>query len=147
MSRHINFEDNIFIINMKIRVIRDILVLDADPELFLERTLEDIAFINKTQELLGGILMNNTRYIERDEQFHNLVETEWRFQDILAKFTNEDSSFSVKTMPSALETLEAIKNQSVERRRVLEKLFINEIDKPTAEPVVSIDELSELLRN
>ena len=147
MSRHINFEDNIFIVNMRIRVIRDLLFLDADPELFLDKTMDDIVFINKTQDTLMGILMNNNRYIDRDEQFHNLVETEWRFQDVLYKLTNEENSFTIKNKPKIIENLEAIRNQSVERRRVLEKLFKNEVDKPNTEPVVSVDELRELLLN
>ena len=147
MSRHINFEDNIFIVNMRIRIIRDLLFLDADSELFLDKTLDDIVFINKTQDILTGILMNNNRYIEREEQFHNLVETEWRFQDVLFKLTSGDNSFTIKTMPRIIENLEAIRNQSIERRRVLEKLFVNEVNKPNTEPVVSIDEQRELLLN
>ena len=146
MSRHCNFEDNIFIINMRIRVIRDLLFLDADPELFLDKTLEDVAFINKTLENLLGNLTINHRYIERDEQFHNLAETEWRFQAILYKLLNEDTVFPIKTDPQIIEPLKAITKETVERRKTLEKLCINEIDKPTAEPVVSVDELSELLK-
>ena len=146
MNRHINFEDNIFIVNMKIRIIRDLLLLDADPELFLDHTLDEISFINKTQDILIEILMNNKRYIERDEQFHNLAETEIRFQEVIFKLISEENSFSLKTTPGILEKIGLIKNQSIERRKILEKLFMSDLDKPSAEPVVSVDELSELLR-
>ena len=121
-------------------------MLDADSELFLDHTLEDISFINKTQDFLTEILMNNKRYIERGEQFHNLAETEIRFQDVLFKLINEENNFSLKSKPGILEKIGQIRNQSIERWKILEKLFISDMDKPFAEPVVSVDELSELLR-
>jgi hypothetical protein len=48
MHKHINFEDNIFVLNTRIRMIRDSLILDTDPELFLEKTVDDTNFIDLT---------------------------------------------------------------------------------------------------
>ncbi|MDR2499788.1 MAG: hypothetical protein LBD37_01745 [Treponema sp.] len=146
MSAHINFEDNIFIITMKVRVIRDLLLLDADPDIFLDKTLEDIEFINHALDLILNALMNNNRYIERDEQFHNLSETEWKFTHVLTSLASGDSNFTAQELPGIREKVSAIRAQAAERRKTLETLFINNVNKPLAEPVVSVDELSELLK-
>ncbi|MDR1285981.1 MAG: hypothetical protein LBK08_00075, partial [Treponema sp.] len=88
MNKRINFEDSIFIINTRIRIIRDMLLLDTDPDLFLEKALEDVSFIDKTLAILLDQLLDNSRFIERTEQFHNLAETERIFADVLSGLIN-----------------------------------------------------------
>ena len=75
MNARTNIEDNIFILNIRIRMIHNLLLLDADPDLFLEKTLEDADFISYTLDALLRQLAGSTRYIDRKEQFHNLAET------------------------------------------------------------------------
>ena len=67
MNKRINFEDDIFLLMIRIRMIRDIVTLDADPELFLEKTLDDIFFVDQTLKTLLGDLERHNHLIERDE--------------------------------------------------------------------------------
>ena len=94
MNARTNIEDNIFILNIRIRMIHNLLLLDADPDLFLEKTLEDADFISHTLDALLGQLAVSTRYIDRKEQFHNLAETENAFSGILTALQNGNGAIS-----------------------------------------------------
>lgn len=145
MNKRINFEDNIFILLMRIRVIRDIITLDADPELFIEKTLDDIFFIDHILRNLLGYLQGNSRLIEREELLEQLSEAEWHFSRVLLELLEHDGAFSIRDIPSASEKLAALRKNSQDRRKIAENLSPAESAMPGS-PVVSTDELTELLK-
>jgi hypothetical protein len=147
MNTQINFEDNIFILNTRIRMIRDLLLLDADPDLFLGKTLDDLDFIDQTLKNLLAQLESNKRFIERAEQFHNLSETERQFMEILTDFTHGESAMASTEFPVIREKLGLLWDHAQERRKAIELTAGEEPDAAVMEPVVSSDELSELLRD
>jgi hypothetical protein len=147
MANRINFEDNIFILNTRIHMIRDLLLLDADPDLFLEKTLEDVEFIGNTLAALLDTLMGNTQYIERDEQFHNLGDTERQFMEVLSEILNGEGTISVSKFPVIREKVTLLWSKALERRKTADSLSFSETDKASMDPVVSSDELNELLKN
>ncbi|MDR3338443.1 MAG: hypothetical protein LBT16_14705 [Treponema sp.] len=147
MEKNINFEDNIFILNTRIRMIRDLLLLDADPDLFLEKTLNDLDFIGNTLSILLDNLGSNPHYIGKDEQFHNLTETERLFSEEIKEIINGEGSISAKEFPLIQERMLVLWNQSQERQKTTENFFFSEDESPTMEPLVSSNELSELLRD
>lgn len=145
MHKRINFEDNIFVLNTRIRMVRDLLILDTDPELFLEKTMDDAHFIDLTLAFLLGNLLENERLIERDEQFHNLSETEQQFSEVLSEILEGAGSISVGQFPVIRDKTAVLRNNSQERRKNIEH-SLSRGNKPSLEPVVSSDELSELLK-
>jgi hypothetical protein len=145
MHKRINFEDNIFVLNTRIRMIRDLLILDTDPELFLEKTMDDAHFIDLTLAFLLGNLLENERLIERDEQLHNLSETEQQFSEALSEILEGVGSISAVQFPVIRDKTTVLRNNSQERRKNIEHSLSRE-NKPSSEPVVSSDELSELLK-
>jgi hypothetical protein len=147
MNKRINFEDNIFILNTRIRSIRDLLLLDADPDFFLEKTLDDLEFIDNTLSILLDNLINNKRYIERDEQFHNLLETERFLSDVLQEIFTGDGTVSANKFPVIRDRITLIWNHTLDRRKNIESLSFEATEISSMEPVVSRDELSELLKN
>jgi hypothetical protein len=147
MDKHINFEDTIFILNTRIRGLHDLLLLDADPDFFLEKTLEDAEFIGSTLTALLENLSGNTQYIERDEQFHNLGDTERQFMEVLSELLNGEGPISAGRFPVIREKVTALWSKSLERRKTADGLSFSETDKNTMEPVVSSDELNELLKD
>jgi len=147
MSKRINFEDNIFILNTRIRAIRDLLLLDADPDFFLEETLDDLEFIDNTLSILLDNLSNNKRYIERDEQFHNLLETERFLSDVLQEIFTGDGTISANKFPVIRDRITLIWNHSLDRRKGIEGLSFEDAEFTSMEPVVSHDELNELLKD
>jgi hypothetical protein len=144
MNKRINFEDSIFIINTRIRMIRDMLLLDTDPDLFLEKTLDDVEFIDSTLSVLLEQLSSNKRFIERNEQFHNLAETDQLFAQVLSDLINGDSTISSGNFPVIRDRLTLLWNHTQERRKAVEDTA--EPENAAMEPVVSSDELNELLQ-
>jgi hypothetical protein len=147
MNKRINFEDNIFILNTRVRAIRDLLFLDANPDFFLEKTLDDLEFIDNTLSILLDNLIGNKRYIEREEQFHNLLETDRFLSEVLQTLFSGDGTVSVNKFPVIRDTITLVWNHSLDRRKVIESLSFEDAEVTSVEPLVSRDELSELLKD
>jgi hypothetical protein len=146
MSKQINFGDALFILNTRIRMIRDMLVLDADPDCFLDQTLADLDFTDAALESLLGALLENTHLIDRDGHFRSLQETERQFLGALWDLANGSGTVSVAPYPALLDRVALIRERSLERQKTAgERLSVE--DAPSREPVVSPDELNELLRD
>ena len=144
MNKHVNFEDNIFILNIRIRMIQDLLILDTDAELFLDKTLDDLDFINSTLTSLLLTLKENYRLIERDGQFYNLAETERQFCEALSELDRGEGNISAIHYPELRERIGMLTARSQGRQRAIEDLII-ETKHSAMEPVVSHSELQELL--
>jgi hypothetical protein len=146
MYKRVNFEDNIFIMAARIRGIRDLLILDVDPELFLEKTLDDAAFVDHALDILLANLMANERLSDRNEIFINLADLESRFTQVLSILQNGSGNISVLNFPLIQEKIHALQGRSRERQKTIEEH--KEHEKETVmEGAVSSDELSELLRD
>jgi hypothetical protein len=146
MNKQINFLDTIFILNTRIRMIRDMLILDVDPDFFLDATLSDVEFIDAALGELLKALIENIRLIDRNGQFRNLQETERQFIGALGDMTNGPGPLVVASFLALREKLGLIREHSLERQKIIEQSI--SVDKMSlSEPVVSSDELNELLRD
>jgi hypothetical protein len=146
MNKHINFEDNIFILNARVRMIRDILVLDADPGLFLEKTADDLEFLDQTLSSLLNGLLENSKFLERDESFENISALEWQFQQVLGEFMGNSGGISAAGYPLLRDRAAVYRGHSAERQKTAEQSVRNP-EGVQMEPVVSTDELNELLKD
>jgi hypothetical protein len=146
MNKQINFGDAIFILNARIRMIRDLLVLDADPDFFLDQTLADLDFIDAALETLLRGLLENIHLIDRNGQFRNLHETDRQFQGVLWDLVNGSGTVSVAPYPPLRDKVALIRERSLERQKITEPI-LNVDETPFQEPVVSSEELNELLRD
>jgi hypothetical protein len=145
MNKHINFEDTLFILNARLRLIRDILNLDADPNLFLRRSLDDLEFID---QVLAGLLANliaNPRLLDRELELDNLSDLEWQYSQLLTEFSGDSSPFSAAGFPETRERIPRLRSNSADRRKTIDESFVS-AGQGHAEPVVSSVELNELLR-
>jgi hypothetical protein len=145
MNKLVNFEDNVFILTMRIRMVRDIITLDADPELFLEKTLDDIYFADHTLKILLDYLKENHFLIERAEHLEHFSALEWQFSQILSDLLENNGNLSTRNVPSIQDKLGLCKNNSFERQKSAEKLSSLTAN-ISGEPMVSSDELTELLK-
>ena len=145
MNKRVNFEDNIFILTIRIRMIRDIITLDADPELFLEKTLDDIYFSDKTLRILLEYLQQNTCLVERAELLEQFCELEWQFSQILQNLLDHGGNFCIKSIPGILEKITVCRSNSLYRQRSAETLS-PPANISSGEPIVSSHELTELLK-
>ncbi|MDR2305537.1 MAG: hypothetical protein LBE10_13255 [Treponema sp.] len=146
MNKRINFEDNIFMLNARLRLVQDQLHLDTDPVLFLQKTLDDVIFIDYVLGILLEQLLQNERLLERDEQLGNLSELEWQFSQALSGLHNElENSGNPDTsgFTGKLDILE-------EHNRLRKDSISGASRKGNSgndEPLVSSDELSQLLKD
>ena len=145
MNKRVNFEDNIFILLMRIRMIQDSITLDADPELFLEKTLDDICFTDHTLRILLEYLLENSRLIEREELLDHFSEVERHFAQVIQELLNHEGNLAIQEIPAVREKLIAIRSASLERRKTAENLGSLETN-ASGSPIVSSDELTELLK-
>jgi len=145
MNKRINFEDDIFLLMIRIRMIRDIITLDADPELFLEKTLDDVYFIDQTLKTLLADLERNNHLIERDELLEQLSNAEEQFSQVLKDLSEHEGNFSIRELPSLAEKLTAFLSCSLERRKTADGLHPEE-NQPENVVYVGSDELAELLK-
>jgi hypothetical protein len=143
MNKRVNFEDSIFILMSRLRILRDLFTLDADPELFLEKTLDDVDFIARSLSLLLQQLLENQRLIEREDIFSLFSELEWQFSQVISDLMSSQGSVSVREYPAAIDKMRILRSQSLERRKTAETSGGRG---QAGEPVVSSDELSELLK-
>jgi hypothetical protein len=146
MHKRVNFEDNIFILAARIRVIRDLLMLDTDPELFLEKTMDDVGFVDHTLDMLLGNLMANERLLDRNETFENLANLEWQFIQVLTLLEAGSGNISAVNFPVIQEKIRLLGNRSQERQKTIGETKEPEED-TVLDGVVSSDELSELFRD
>jgi hypothetical protein len=108
--------------------------------------MDDIAFIDLCHESLLSSLKDNERLIERDEQLYNLSESERIFCEVLFELSHGKTAFSAALDQRMREIVSTIRNRSLERRRSIGDIVV-ESKRANFEPVVSYDELHELLSN
>ncbi|MDR3145483.1 MAG: hypothetical protein LBU21_04335 [Treponema sp.] len=146
MNKHINYEDNIFILNIRIRMIRNLLILDSEPDFFLGKTLDDVDFIDGTLTALLESLLGHKHLIELEEHFHTLFETENRFLEVLAELNQGGGTISAQRFPVIGEKIDTLRNRSLERQKSIGN-FLSQTDTFNSEMVVSSMELQELLKD
>jgi hypothetical protein len=130
-------EDTIFIIGMRMRMIRDTLRLNPPADLLLEKSLDDLCFINHVLISLSQMVTEN------DKGFVDyLLDTEWQFSQLLIEFSVDSSPFSIRAFPDTREKIASLRTESDTRRKTLEESFVLAGD--LAEPVVSSAEMSGL---
>jgi hypothetical protein len=137
----LNFEDTIFVLNLQIRMIKDTLRLNPPPELFMEKSLGDFAFIDSVLETLVRAFLENNGQNGESEYIY---DTEWQFSQLLTEFSLETSPFSAHFFPETMQKITVMRNASNTRRKTIEATVLPE-EIAQAEPVVSSVELSSLL--
>ncbi|MDR1025487.1 MAG: hypothetical protein LBL56_07135 [Treponema sp.] len=146
MNKRINLQDNIFVLSSRLKVLRDTLILDTDPAIFMEKTIEDTDFIDQVLETLLEHLRTHNRIFERDEALDYLSGLEWDFSRFLGEFSAGSGSISAASYPVLLERIQILRNRSAGR---LKEINENRRTATSAseENTVSSDELNELLKD
>jgi len=144
MDKHVNFEDTIFILNVRMRMVQDLLRLNTEPELFLKQTIGDLDFIGSMLEILTEKLLANTKFLDRELEADSISDTEWQFSQLLVEFSGNQSVFSPAAFPETKTWVKKLKAESEKRQKFMEEAYIPS-EKTRMEPVVSQAELSELL--
>jgi len=144
MNKQINFEDTIFILNVRIRMIRDLLRLDTDKVLFLRQTMGDMEFISSILDVLTEKFIANIKFLDREVEGDNLSDIEWQFSQLLNEISNSSCPFSPANFPETRSWLDKFRKDSIKRQKQINESYVP-MEHSMSEPVVSHAELNGLL--
>jgi len=144
MNKRINFEDTIFILNVRMRMIRDLLRLDTDAVLFYGQTMGDLEFVSIVLDMLTEKFLDNLKFLDRETEADNLNDAEWQFSQILNEISSNSSPFSPVKFPEMQTLISKLKRDCARRQKQIEDSY-EPAEHSSAEPVVSHAELNGLL--
>jgi len=144
MNKQINFEDTIFILNVRIRMIRDLLRLDTDRGLFLRQTMGDLEFTSSVLDILTEKFIANIKFLDREAEADNLSDIEWQFSQLLNEISNTSCPFSPTNFPETKNWIDKFRKDSLKRQKHINDSFVPR-EHSRQEPVVSHAELNGLL--
>jgi hypothetical protein len=138
MEKQTNFEDSLFLINCRTRLLQDTLKLDADIELFTNMSGNDIDFLSQALSSVQAKLAENTRLIDREALMHNLLESISSFITALEKIPAR--------FPGLEERCSAILSDMIKERDQVEDELATMDGNMIDEHEVSQAEMAELLQ-
>jgi len=144
MNKRINFEDTIFILNVRIRMIRDLMRLDTDSNIFYRQTMGDLEFISSVLDILIGKFLENLKFLDREVEADNISDVEWQFSQIINEISGNSSPFSPSLYPEMPAIIARLRTDSINRKKQLDESYVP-TESANAEPVVSNAELNGLL--
>ena len=144
MNKRINFEDTIFILNVRIRMIRDLLRLDTDSNLFYRQTMGDLEFISSVLDILIGKFLENLKFLDKEVEADNILDVEWQFSQIINEISGNSSPFSPSLYPEMPAIITRLRTDSSNRKKQIDESYVP-TESAIAEPVVSNAELNGLL--
>ena len=146
MNKRINFEDTIFILNVRIRMIKDLLRLDIDTDLFHQQTIGDLEFVNSILEILAEKFLSNMKLLNYGTEADCLLDTEWQFSQILNEISGNSSSYSDTRSVEIRPWIDKFREDGRKRYKQIEE-SCSTVEQSITEPVVSQAELIGLLGN
>jgi len=144
MNKRINFEDTLFVLNLRIRMIRDLFKLDTDADVFYRQTMNDIEFIGSILEILTEKFVANLKFLDRETEADNILDSEWQFNQLLNEITSNSSPFTATLFPELPVITGKLRNDSAKRKKQIDESYVP-AEQVSNEPVVSHAELNGLL--
>jgi hypothetical protein len=128
-----------------IKTLRDGFSLEIDADIFMEKTVDDILFIDKALAKLYEFLEKNPHLIERQEYLRSLFQIVKQYSDFLSGILNRDYPFATE-----LEAYRTKISAIWDEHRLLFSniqglLALSSSDEFSQSDIVSHDELSGLL--
>ncbi len=143
MTRRINYDDDIFTLLLQVRCLQDSVKLEIDPELFRERVLGDIVWIDATIGRIYQSLREGSRYVKRKEHLRDLGRLKGAFAETLDALADSAVPFAAH-VKDRLE--EVRRTRDAHRRDIAEiKALLAGTDAPEQEHMVSAEELNLLM--
>ena len=145
MTQRINYEDDIFILTLIIRTLRDITGLEADADLFRDKILGDIYFIDATMERIYESLKEFPSFLRRQEHLKDLRKLKTVLMELLDDIREGRTQFS-NALQEHTEKLHAIREAHARDVAEIRDLLSRSAAGPAeGEQMVSEQELKILL--
>ena len=143
MTRKINYEDDIFTVALHVRCLQDALKLEVDPDLFKDRILGDITWIDGITGQLYQSLRDSSLYVKRQEHLKELAKLKRAFAEALDALVERKAPFAEhlqEELPDLRARRDAHRRDIGEIRTLLEGTGI-----PEEQHMVSAEELKFLM--
>jgi len=146
MSKRIHIEDTLFFLQSRLKLLADGLILNLEPDLFLESYLQDLDFLESSLAYCIEAIQENEKYIDWEEQVQNMLDIEEDFESLLDDLIQGKGNLGAACIPIS-EKLELYKSSSKSRKGNLEQLLTLHPTEQDNGMVVSPQELRELLQD
>jgi len=143
MTRKINYEDDIFTVALQVRCLQDALKLEVDPDLFKDRLLGDIAWIDGIAGRLYQSLRESSLYVKRQEHLKELAKLKRAFAEALDALVEKRAPLALhleEKLPEIRALRDAHRRDIGEIRTLLEGTGM-----PEDQHMVSAEELKFLM--
>ncbi|MCL2264412.1 MAG: hypothetical protein FWC22_00085 [Treponema sp.] len=144
MNKRINFEDTVFIVIVRIKMIRDLMHLDTDINIFYSQTMGDLEFIGSVMNMLSAKFLENIKFLDREAEADSILDAEWQFGQLLNEISNNSSPFSSEFFPEMPAIISKLRKESNKRRNQIEESYVPP-ENSIPEPIVGHAELNGLL--
>jgi len=144
MNKQINFDDIIYILNVRIRMIKDLFRLDINMDLFYSQTVVDLEFISSLMDTLTEKFLKNHNFVDYETAAENILDAEWQFNQLLIEISNNSGENPFTRIPEAQTLITRFKKESANRKKQIEESCTS-TENSAAEPVVTYTELNSLL--
>ncbi len=146
MANKVNYDDNLFYLMAFTRTLSAGVQLDIDPEYYLDKTVEDILFVDRTLERIHESLRLNEYLINRRELLRELMRAKRAFADLLDAVLDGDPVFSEHLAPFRTK-LAGVRDQHVRDISDIQESMNVEPTEADDRTIVSQDEYRFLLQN
>lgn len=99
MAKNIYYNDNLYFISEMITNIHNGIKLDIDSDLFLDKLLDTLFFIDETLKKIYASLVDNERLLKRRQYLKTLLRTENYFTVFLGEVINKQEGISREIQP------------------------------------------------
>lgn len=138
------FENSIFILNARMKMLGDMTQLETEIPLFLNQTKTDLEFIASTLEKLMEKFITSAKTPNIAQEADYLSDAEWQFGQLLNKLSNNTCPFA--HFPDVISLCAKLREESAKREKHIETVYIPS-ERTVIEPVVSQEEIHGLLGN
>ena len=145
MGKVVHYDDDIFYLTALIKTIRNGLTLDIDQDYYIDKTVEDLFFIDTLLLRIYASLKENIRLIERPKHLRNLLQAKRQFVDLLASILDQHLPFA-EFLAAFFEKLHGAREQQSRECAEISASLSREGELVRDTDMVSQDELSELFR-
>lgn len=146
MTTRVNYDDNIFFLQTMIKTLDSGVQLNIDGDLFRDKFIEDVFFIDSTLSRILTQLRENRRLIRRTEYLRALMRAENLFLDLLTKCLDESLPFAAE-LEAVVTKLRATRSEHQRSLDDVRSILHDQSDVEPEEDVVSQEEFRSLLMN
>lgn len=146
MTTRVNYDDNIFFLQTMIQTLDSGVQLSIDGQLFRDKFVEDVFFIDATLSRILSQLRQNRLLIRRSEYLRALLRAENLFVELLGKCLDESNPFAGE-LQETVHKLRACRSVHERDLDDIRAMLRNPEELEQEEDLVSQEEFRSLLQD